>query len=88
MTIVEIILLLLSCAALGEVAYSLVMAYRGLREAREAPFVEQALHGPQPEQWPNVSIVVPAHNEERVAAGERGEHQGDSGALRLVRGDG
>ncbi len=30
------------------------------------PRIAQALAGPLPERWPRVSIIVPAHNEERV----------------------
>lgn len=66
MLAVGITLLVLSCAALGEIALWLVVGYRSLREAREAPVIIQALQGPQPAQWPRVSIVVPAHNEQRV----------------------
>ncbi len=65
---VDIILALLALATLAELGYSAVVAVRGVRESREAPFVRDALRGPQPAAWPGVSVVVPAHNEERVAA--------------------
>ncbi|MFO0962371.1 MAG: glycosyltransferase family 2 protein [Phycisphaerales bacterium] len=62
------ILALLSAASLGEVAHWAVFGYRAHREFRATPFVRDALALPAPAAWPTLSIVVPAHNEERVAA--------------------
>jgi chlorobactene glucosyltransferase len=62
------ILFLLSAALPGELANWLAMGWRAYRELRDTPFVRDALVGPAPATWPTVTVVVPAHNEQRVAA--------------------
>lgn len=62
------LLLLLSAGSAGEVLHWGILAYRARRELREVPFAREALRGAAPEVWPTVSVIVPAHNEERVAA--------------------
>lgn len=68
MSAIDLILLALGAAALGELVLYVFMTIRAVREIRHAPFVSQALRGPQPAAWPRVSVIVPAHNEQRVAA--------------------
>ena len=59
--------LVLSAASVGEVVAWCVLAARALREWRRSTFVRDALEGPGM-PLPPVSVVIPAHNEERVAA--------------------
>ncbi|MFO0783544.1 MAG: glycosyltransferase family 2 protein [Phycisphaerales bacterium] len=62
------ILLVLSALICAELGYWGMVAFRASREMREAPWLQAALRGPQPTTWPTVSVVVPAHNEERGVA--------------------
>ena len=79
------ILVALSAGSVGELANWLVVAWRVRRELRDTPYVRAALAGPAPAAWPMVSVVVPAHNEQRVAAAcARSILASDYPALELV----
>ena len=62
-----IVALVLSAASVGELAAWTVFAVRAWKEWRRSPFVREGLEG-EPVDLPALSVVIPAHNEERVAA--------------------
>ena len=79
------ILVVLSAGSVAELANWLLVAWRVRRELRETPYVRDALAAPAPAAWPTVSVVVPAHNEQRVAAAcARSILASDYPALELV----
>lgn len=62
-----VVALVLSAASVGELVAWTVLAVRAWKEWRRSPFVAEGLEGP-PVDLPPLSVVIPAHNEERVAA--------------------
>lgn len=58
---------MLSAASVGELVAWTVFAVRAWKEWRRSPFVREGLEG-EPVPLPALSVVIPAHNEERVAA--------------------
>ena len=58
---------LLAIASVGECIVWMVFACRSFREWRATPFLVDALRD-VPADLPTMTVVIPAHNEERVAA--------------------
>jgi chlorobactene glucosyltransferase len=67
MTTPAIILWLVAIAACATSIYWLIVLFRAVHIVRNAPTVREGLSLPGPEEgWPKLSIVVPAHNEQRI----------------------
>jgi hypothetical protein len=64
---VLVVALVLSAASVAELVAWTVFAVRAWKEWRRSPFVAEGLEG-DPVPLPPLSVVIPAHNEERVAA--------------------
>ena len=64
---VLVVALVLSAASVAELVAWAVFAVRAWKEWRRSPFVAEGLEG-DPVPLPRLSVVIPAHNEERVAA--------------------
>jgi chlorobactene glucosyltransferase len=70
MTLLVVISWILLCIASVTGLYWLIVFLRVLRIQMTRPTVRVGVSGDDPEQgWPSVSVVVPAHNEERVIVG-------------------
>ena len=81
---VLVVALVLSAASVAELVAWTVFAVRAWKEWRRSPFVAEGLEG-DPVPLPPLSVVIPAHNEERVAAAcARSVLASDYPALELV----
>lgn len=64
---VLVVALVLSAASVGELVAWTIFAFRAWTEWRRSPFVQEGLEG-EAVPLPPLTVVIPAHNEERVAA--------------------
>ena len=64
---VLVVALVLSAASVAEVVAWALFAVRAWKEWRRSTFVREGLEGP-PVELPPLTVVIPAHNEQRVAA--------------------
>ncbi|MBL9141505.1 MAG: glycosyltransferase [Phycisphaerae bacterium] len=67
MPTLQTILIVLAAATAVQLGAWVFLAVRVWLDARQAPYVRDALERSTVTQWPKVSVVVPAHNEARVA---------------------
>jgi cellulose synthase/poly-beta-1,6-N-acetylglucosamine synthase-like glycosyltransferase len=81
---VLVIAVVLAAASAGELVAWTLFALRAWKEWRRSPFVQEGLEG-TPVPLPPLTVVIPAHNEERVAAAcARSVLASDYPALELV----
>jgi hypothetical protein len=81
---VLVIAVVLAAASAGELVAWTLFALRAWKEWRRSPFVHEGLEG-TPVPLPPLTVVIPAHNEERVAAAcARSVLASDYPALELV----